>query len=214
MDNKSAFREEVRYVETLLLTLVFLSIVVLLFTALFKTGLALAIASLSAFFYFASIDSWTPILLLVVGLLLIILEIFVPDFGILGVLGFGSIVLGLYYTTGDFGKTMTDLVISLTVSSIFVIFLFKKGYSFTNWDRFVLDAQIKTEENVERIEEDRILTAGMIGKAVTALRPSGKAMFEDMQISFDVLSDDGHISQGTEIIIQEIIGNKIIVRKI
>lgn len=200
--------------ETLLLTLVFMSIVVLLLTTMFKTGLIMAIGSLSAFFYFASIDSWTPILLLVVGLLLIILEIFVPDFGILGLLGFGSIVLGLYYTTGDFGKTMTDLVIALTVSSVFVVLLFKKGYSFTNWDRFVLNTQIKSEETVERIDENRILTAGMIGIADTALRPSGKAMFEEIQISFDVLSDDGHISQGTAIIIQEIIGNKIIVRKI
>lgn len=199
--------------ETLLLTLVFISIVVILLTTMFKTGLIMAIASLSAFFYFASINSWTPILLLIVGLLLIILEIFVPDFGLLGLLGFASIVLGLYYTTGDFGKTMTDLIIALTVSSILIVFLFKKGYSFTNWDRFVLNAQIKTEENIERIEEDRILTAGMLGKATTALRPSGKAMFEDIQISFDVLSDDGHISQGTEIIIQEIIGNKIVVRK-
>lgn len=200
--------------ETLLLTLVFLSIVLILLTTMFKTGLALAIGSLATFFYVASIDSWTPIILLVVGLLLIILEIFVPDFGLLGLLGFGSIVLGLYYTTGDFGKTMTDLVIALTVSSIFVIFLFKKGYSFTNWNRFVLDTQIKTEENIERIDEDRKLTAGMIGIADTALRPSGKALFGDMQMTFDVLSDDGHIAQGTEIIVQEIIGNKIIVRKI
>lgn len=191
-----------------------MSIVVLLLTTMFKTGLVLAIGSLSAFFYFASIDSWTPILLLVVGLLLIVLEIFVPDFGLLGLLGFASIVLGLYYTTGDFGKTMTDLVVALTVSSIFVIILFRKGYSFTNWNRFVLDTQIKTEENVERLEEDRLLTAGMVGKAATTLRPSGKALFEDMQVSFDVLSDDGHIAKGTEIMIQEIIGNKIIVRKI
>lgn len=191
-----------------------MSIVVLLLTTMFKTGLVLAIGSLSAFFYFTSIDSWTPIILLVVGLLLIILEIFVPDFGLLGLLGFVSVVLGLYYTTGDVGKTLTDLVIALTVSSIFVIILFKRGYSFANWNRFVLKTQIKTEENVERIEEDSVLTVGMVGKATTTLRPSGKALFEDMQVSIDVLSDDGHIAEGTEIMIQEIIGSKIIVRKI
>lgn len=199
--------------ETLLLTLVFVSIVVLLLTPMLKTGLIMAIGSLSAFFYFSAIDSWIPILLLVVGLLLIILEIFVPDFGLLGILGFASIVLGLYYTTGEFGKTITDLVIALAVSSIVIIFLFKRGYSFTNWDRFVLNAQIKNEEQIERINEDMELAAGMLGKAITPLRPSGKALFENMQTPFDVLSDDGHITQGTKIIIQEIIGNKIVVRK-
>lgn len=199
--------------ETLLLTLVFISIVILLLTPLLKTGLILAITSLSAFFYIVAINSWASILLLIVGLLLIVLEVFVPDFGLLGLLGFTSVVLGLYYTSGDLGKTVTDLVIALAVSSIFIIYLFKKGYTFTNWERFVLNTQIQSVEQIDKMNADIKLSAGMIGEATTALRPSGKAMFENLPTSFDVLSNDGHISPGTKIIIQEIIGNKIVVRK-
>lgn len=199
--------------ETLFLTFVFMSIIILLFIPRLTVGFIMAIASLSGYYYFAGIDSWAPIILLVVGLVLIVSEIFIPGFGLLGLLGFSSIVLGLYYTTGNVGKTMTDLIVAVAVSTILIIILFKKGYSFTNWEHFVLNTQIKSEEITDSIQEDRNLKAGMIGKASTSLRPSGKALFNKRNAPFDVLSDDGHISQGTEIIIQEIIGSKIVVRK-
>lgn len=200
--------------ETLFLTLVFISIGSLLLTPYLKSGVILAVVSLLGYYYFAAIDGWAAILLLIVGLSLIVLEIFIPDFGLLGILGFVAIVFGLYYTTGDLGKTLTDLIIAIAFTAIFITFLFKKGYSFTNWDRFVLNAQIKSDEKVETIQADRKLNAGMTGQAITALRPSGKAKFEDEQWTYDVLSDDGHIGQGKDIIIQEIIGNKIVVRKL
>lgn len=199
--------------ETLLLAVVFLSVVVLILTPWLKTGIVMAVGSLVSFFYFAGLDSWAPILLLVVGLILISLEVFIPDFGVLGLLGTGSVALGLYYTTGDVGKTITDLSIALAVSAAFIIVLIRKGYSFTNLNRFVLKTQITSEEDVEKREQERKLTVGMSGKALTALRPSGKALFEELKTTYDVLSDDGHISQGTKIVIQEINGSKIVVRK-
>lgn len=199
--------------ETLFLTLIFISIVLLLLTPYLKGAITLAVLSLAAYYYAAAIDGWAAIILLVVGLILIILEIFVPDFGLLGILGFASMVFGLYYTTGSIGQTATDLIIALSVSAILVIFLFKKDYSFTNWDRFVLNTQIKSDDRMESIQEDRDLTPGMIGITVTPLRPSGKALFGDKQVTFDVLSDDGHIQKQKEIMIQEVIGNKIVVRK-
>lgn len=200
--------------ETVFLALVFISIVAVLFTPYLKSGITIAAASLLGYYYFAEIDSWSAILLLVVGLSLIVLEIFVPDFGLLGILGFLALVLGLYYTTGDLVKTLTDLIIAVALASIFIIFLFKKGYSFANWERFVLTTQIKSDESIERMEVNQQLNVGMIGQAVTPLRPSGKAQFENKQWTYDVLSDDGHIASGKEIIIQEIIGNKIVVRKL
>lgn len=200
--------------ETLFLATVFISIVVILLTPYLKSGITIGAASLLGYYYFAEVDGWTAILLLVVGLSLIVLEVFVPDFGLLGILGFLALVLGLYYTTGDLVKTLTDLIIAIALSSIFIIFLFKKGYSFTNWDRFVLTTQIKSEENIERMEVNRELSVGMTGQAVTPLRPSGKAQFGNDQWTYDVLSDDGLIAPGKEIVIQEIIGNKIVVRKI
>lgn len=200
--------------ETLFLTLLFISLVVTLLTDFFKTGLILTVGSLVGYYYFAQVDNWAAIILLFIGLSLIILEIFVPDFGLIGIIGFVAIVFSLYYTSGDLGKTLTDLIIASAFSALLVIFLLKKGYSFTNWERFVLTTQIKNEEQTESIQSDRKLSAGMLGHTITPLRPSGKARFEDEDWTYDVLSDDGHIMSGQKIIIQEIIGKKILVRKI
>lgn len=199
--------------ETLFLTLLFLSIILLFLTPYLKSGIIFAVISLVSYYYFAALDDWSAIFLLTVGLIIIISEIFIPDFGLLGLLGFISIIYGLYLTTGDIGKIITDLTIALSAASIFFIFLFKKGYTFTNWNRFVLDTKIKSDEVIQIEKKEEKLTVGMIGKSTTALRPSGKALFSNIKMTFDVLSDDGHIANNTEIIIQEIIGNKIIVRK-
>ncbi|MDN6166849.1 MAG: hydrolase [Tetragenococcus koreensis] len=199
--------------ETLSLTFLFVSMVVLLITPYLKSGITLAIISLASYYYFAAIDSWAAILLLVVGLVLVIFEIFIPDFGLLGIFGFVSIVLGLYLTTGEIEKTAVDLIVALSSSTLLFIILFKQGYSFTNWNKFVLNTQNKNEEKVESVDEKQELTAGMVGKSKTALRPSGKALFENKKMTYDVISDDGHIRNHEEIVIQKIIGNKIIVRK-
>lgn len=201
--------------ETLLLILVFLSVVVLILTPWLKSGLVLAFGSLIGYFYFAGLDSWPPILLLIIGLILITLEIFIPDFGLLGILGVGSVGLGLYYTTGDLAKAVTDLTIALAVSAVFIVFLIRRGYSFQNLKRIVLDTQIKNPEGeISESQKKQIITVGMVGEAVTPLRPSGKVKFEADQVAYDVLSDDGHVTQGEQVIIQEIHGTKIIVRKI
>lgn len=200
-------------VATLLLTIVFLSVVLLVLTPWLKTGILLTSGSLLGYLYFAGVDSWVPVILLILGIILIVLEIFIPDFGILGILGIGTLGLGLYFTTGDISKTITDISIALIVSVVLVIILVRSGYSFANWNRFVLNTQSSSKNKPDQSEEHTDVTVGMIGKAVTPLRPSGKVVFEGSPLSYDVLSSEGHIADGTPVVIQEVHGTKILVRK-
>src|SRR5699024_1297050 len=101
--------KEVKHVETLLLTIGFMGIVFLILTPWTKTWVIVSIGSLVAYFYYAGITSWAPLISFVVGLLLVILEILIPGFGLLGLLGFGSVTLGIYYTVGAFGLMIRDL---------------------------------------------------------------------------------------------------------
>ena len=200
-----------------MLTIVFLSIIFLILTPWLKTGILFALISLSAYLYFSGIDSWLPIIFLVTGIILITFEIFIPGFGLLGFLGIGSTVFGLYFTTGDIIKTVTDLGIALATSAVLIVILIRSGYSFSNWNQFVLNAKSVTTERTQTSVESAgqtEITVGMEGEATTPLRPSGKVVFDDNQLSYDVLSADGHIGKGTRIVIQEIHGTKIIVRKI
>src|SRR5690625_7842102 len=107
-----------------------MGIVFLILTPWTKTGIIVSIGSLVAYFYFAGITSWAPLILFVVGLVLVILEILIPGFGFIGLFGFGSVTLGIYYTVGDFGLLIRDLSLALIASLLLLIFLFNTGYSF------------------------------------------------------------------------------------
>lgn len=199
--------------ETLLLTVGFVGIVVFLLTPKSKTGFIITLASLVGYFYLSGIYNWTPVILFVVGLVLIILEVIIPDFGLLGLLGIGSLAFGIYYTTGDFGIMVRDLSLALIVSIILIIVLIRKGYSISNLNKFVLSTSSKKAQEVEKAESQAQIKVGMVGETLTPLRPSGKVSFNDQTRSYDVLSSGGHIARGTRVVIQEIHGTKIVVRE-
>lgn len=199
--------------ETLLLTIGFIGIIILILTPLNKTGSVIAVGSLFGYFYYTQADSWMPIILFIVGLVLIVLEAFVPDFGLLGLLGASSMALGIYYTTGDFGIMVRDLSIAVIASVILIIILIRNGYSISNFNQIVLKTSSQKTTEREETENKAQIKVGMVGKALTPLRPAGKAIFNDQTPSYDVLSTGGHISSGAKIVIQEIHGTKIVVRE-
>lgn len=199
--------------ETLLLIIGFIGVIVFVLTPWTKMGFFTALASLSGYFYLAGLYSWTPVILFVIGLVLIVMEVFIPDFGLLGILGLVSVALGLYYTTGDFGLMVRDLSLALVVSALLIIILVRKGYSFSNLNRLVLQTSSRENKGQTEAEEKNPLKVGALGEAVTPLRPSGKASFGGHSQSMDVLSSEGHIASGTKIVISEIYGTKIVVRK-
>ncbi len=106
--------------ETIFLTVSFIGIILLILTPLVKTGTLVALGSIIAYFYFAGVEGWMPILFIIIGLMLVVVEVFIPDFGLIGLLGVGSIALGIYYTVGDVGLMIRDLSIALVTSTLLV----------------------------------------------------------------------------------------------
>ena len=135
--------------ETLLLTISFIGVVFLLLTPWTKTSAIIAIASLIGYFNVVGVDGWTPILLISIGFILIIAEVFIPDFGLLGILGVLSVAWGLYMTTGDFGIMIRDLTIAIISSVIILILLLRNGYSISHLNRFVLNTASKEPFEIE-----------------------------------------------------------------
>lgn len=199
--------------ETLLLITSFIGFIVFVLTPWTKSGFVTGIASLIGYFYLSGIYSWTPVILFVIGLVLIILEVFIPDFGLIGILGLTALAFGIYFTTGDLGVMVRDLSLAIVVSAILIIILVRKGYSFSNLNKLVLNTSSQQIRDIDEAEEKTKIAVGMIGEATTPLRPSGKVTFAEQEQSYDVLSAQGHIASGTSVVIQEIHGTKIIVRK-
>jgi len=198
--------------EGLLLGLGFIGIALAILTPFFKSGAGLALISMAAYFHFIGTETWLPIVLFTAGLLLIVFEIFVPEFGVAGIIGVVLLISGLYMTIGDIGQTVRDLSFSVVITAGVIIYLIKNGYSLSNVNKLILQTNMQTSNKQASVEKDKIIV-DTEGIAVTPLRPSGKVSFGDDPALYDVLSTEGHISEGTSVIVDKVKGTKITVRK-
>lgn len=198
--------------EGLLLGLGFIGIALAILTPFFKSGAGLALISMAAYFHFIGTETWLPIVLFTAGLLLIVFEIFVPEFGVAGIIGVVLLISGLYMTIGDIGQTVRDLSFSVVITAGVIIYLIKNGYSLSNVNKLILQTNMQTSNKQASVEKEKI-NVDTEGIAVTPLRPSGKVSFGDDPALYDVLSTEGHISEGTSVIVDKVKGTKITVRK-
>jgi membrane-bound serine protease (ClpP class) len=165
------------------------------------------------------------LILFVLGLILLILEIFViPGFGVAGVTGIalivGSLILSMQgFVLPDF-QWQRDLfrrnilVVGLsTVSSIIIFGVL--AYSIPQlklFNRLTLKAAQTAEEGftVQSREEEARLS-GRRGVTVTKLRPVGKAEIEGEVVYVE--TEGEFVEAGTEVQVIEVSGNRILVRK-
>ncbi|GMA53946.1 hypothetical protein GCM10025857_53030 [Alicyclobacillus contaminans] len=200
--------------ESLLLTIGFIGLALAVLTPITKVASLVTLASFTLYFYIIGIENWLPLALFVLGLLLIVFEIFIPEFGLTGILGAILLIAGLYWTLGDVMQTVRDLSIAVVITTGLVAYLAKKGYSLTNVNKLVLQTDVPSSSGNKTKSRTTNLYPGLVGTAQTPLRPSGKAIFEETEgPAFDVLSTEEFISIGEPIVIEQIQGTKILVRK-
>ncbi|KFN91993.1 hydrolase [Tetragenococcus muriaticus] len=200
--------------ESLLLTIGFIGLALAVLTPLTKVASLVTLASFTLYFYVIGIENWIPLALFILGLLLIVFEIFIPEFGIAGIIGAILLIAGLYWTVGDVIQTVRDLSIAVVFTTGLVAYLAKKGYSLTNVNKLVLQTDVPSSSDDKEKKHKPNLYPGLVGTAQTPLRPSGKATFgEEEGPTFDVLSSEGFISIGETIIVEQIQGTKVLVRK-
>ncbi|MGY3771329.1 hydrolase [Tetragenococcus solitarius] len=200
--------------ESLLLTIGFIGLALAVLTPLTKIASLVTLASFTVYFYMIGVENWLPLVLFVFGLLLIVFEIFVPEFGVAGIVGAILLIAGLYWTVGDLMQTVRDLSMAVVITTALVVYLAKRGYSLTNVNKLVLQTNLPAGSQAKTEKHRPNLYPGLTGVAKTPLRPSGKATFgtEEGPL-FDVLSTEEFISLGTPIVIEQVQGTKILVRK-
>lgn len=150
----------------------------------------------------------TVISLIALGIGLIVVEvIFVPGTTIVGILGFGCAIFGIYLGFDYFDNTIgTVILIGAVLLGFGAVF-----YSFKSkaWERFSLK-----EENTGRYNDDfRVnLELNTEGMTISSIKPIGKAMFEDKIV--EVRSNGGYIEENKKVKIIRIETNRIIVEPI
>ena len=148
--------------------------------------------------------------LLILGMVLILLETFIiPGFNVFGILGFGSLGLGVLYAYNTMGVVPAIAVaLAGTVATVILIrFLIRRRA----WQNLVLQSQTSRTEGYDASPEGMALLTGKTGQTHTPLRPSGHVLIEDQLV--DVVTEGAFIDRGRSVVVLKVSGNRVVVQE-
>jgi membrane-bound ClpP family serine protease len=147
----------------------------------------------------------------VFGLILMIIEIFHPGFGVFGVFGGILLIAGIVLTATSLIEALVMLIVILTVLGFMLAIAIQSASKGRLSKILVLHSEQKREQGYVGTEElNYFLNAE--GEAITILRPAGTVDFNGVKL--DVVTEGGFISQGERVKVIKVQGRRIVVRKI
>ncbi|MCP4641196.1 MAG: hypothetical protein GY851_12215 [bacterium] len=174
---------------------------------------------------FIGLSEWIEPLLIILGIGLILIEIFVlPGFGIAGIAGILCLIAGIYlsFTFDDFSipryswqfDRIDDAMRTLAIAGVsFAVFAFAFWKVFPHTPLYgkivLLHAQDAENGYVVQDDMDGLAAVGMVGVATSPLRPAGRGRFKNK--TCPVVSRAEFIEKGTPVVVVQVDGNRYVV---
>ncbi|MBQ2517617.1 MAG: hypothetical protein II536_02190 [Clostridia bacterium] len=157
-------------------------------------------------------DNIGGLVLIVIGMILITIEMIIPGFGAAGISGGIALIAGLIIgSEGSLPGAMFSLLIVVVLLAIIAILIFKSAIrGKLSKSPVVLNTAIDAA-STELTQKEAAELVGKTGRTLTSLRPSGIAMIDGRRM--DVVSDAEFIDKDTEIVVTEVDGVKITVKR-
>ncbi|MCL2226551.1 MAG: hypothetical protein FWB97_02835 [Oscillospiraceae bacterium] len=153
--------------------------------------------------------SVVSIILFVVGIGMIIVEMYQPGFGLFGAVGVISLIACIFVTaqTVAQGLILTGIffVILLILLVIFLVFFSKRLPK-----QLILHDSETVEQGFSGTEDMKYLM-GKTGVVMTICRPAGNVDFDGVRL--DVVSNGEFVEKGALVEVVEIEGNRIVIRE-
>ena len=155
-----------------------------------------------------------PVVICVIaGIGLLILEMFMPGFGIPGVSGILLLIAGavlVWIRAGALaGLGMIIVTVALVAIALSIALRSAANGRISRSD-LILNAQEKREEGFVSAQDMGVLV-GRVGEAQTVLRPSGIADFDGVRMN--VVTDGVFIRQGEKVRIVRTEGSRVVVER-
>jgi membrane-bound ClpP family serine protease len=152
--------------------------------------------------------------LILLGLVLLVAELFIPTFGVLAALSVGAIVFGLAITfANDTSIGFVTLVAVFIIAPALLTAVFNYAPK-TRFGRRLFLTGPEEDETVANMPVNLELEQlrGRYGKTVSALRPSGTVDFDGRRV--DVLSEGALIEPGQWVRCMDVKAGRVIVREV
>jgi membrane-bound serine protease (ClpP class) len=195
-----------------------LSIIIFAIIAEVKTaglGVGAAVAAFGALLLFGGgfvvgISGWLEPLLFLLGIVLLIIEAFIPGFGVFGISGIIAVAASFFLILGGNQNALVWLAVSITAAIILFLLLLRRLPSSTLWNRVILK-NTSSRENGFSAGPNYENYLGREGVSVTQLHPGGAAAIGGEK--FDVLTQGEFIGAGERIVVTKTEGSKLFVKK-
>lgn len=149
--------------------------------------------------------------LLTLGLLFLLAEIFIPGFGIAGIAGIVLFIVGIILTANTFIEALVMFLILLLILAVVIILVVRSASKGKLSKTLILNDSLSREKGFSGVEDMKVFE-GKEGVAISMLRPAGIGSFDGVRL--DVVAEGSFIEEGTKIKISEVEGRRIVVQKI
>ena len=157
---------------------------------------------------------YIPMIALFAGLLLLVVELFVPGFGVFGISGSVMVVAGITVRM-ILNGTMMQLVVMLTFSIAIVIVAFILVLIFAKLGILnfgIIQGKTAVPSDYGKPTRAQLKLVGKVGFATTAFRPVGSFTYKDKV--YEAVSVDEFIEKNSKVKVVEISDNVIKVKKV
>ena len=197
----------------ILLSIASLGLVLELYSPGFGVPGTMALSAFGLFFFghtIAGFAGYETIIMFIIGLVLLLLEFFVPG-GIVGIIGGALIIISLLFAGASITHMAYSIIIAMFIAVIGMVILMKFfGKKLHVFNKLVLRDATTTEEGYVS-NTNRIELIGRVGEAITALRPAGVIVIDHERI--DAVSDGSYIDKGKQVEVIKVEGSRIVVRE-
>lgn len=152
-----------------------------------------------------TVISIPAVICFIIGIGLLLFEMYIPGFGIAGVSGIILLVVSIVLQAHSL---LEGLILFLAIGILITILALIFYHSATRGAIAKSDIILKSESS-SNINLPFFIKEGTKGKTITPLRPAGSALFGE--IKADVLTDGEYIAAGKTVTVSQIQGNRIFV---
>lgn len=151
------------------------------------------------------------IIIFLVGLICLIIEMFIPNFGIVGGIGLVLLVIGILITATTPLEAVIMFIMLLAIVGVVLSVVLHSATRGRLSKTLILKESLSREAGFIGTE-DLEYFVGREGITSTILRPAGTAMFDGLKL--DVVSEGEFIPKGSKVKIVQVSGRRIAVKVI
>ena len=149
--------------------------------------------------------AWT-LILLAMALILFVLEILSPGFGLPGIAGIVLLVVDVLISA----HTLQEALIYGLIAAVIVLIFLIIGARLISRGRLPKRLILDQAEDEYRSSEDESALVGAVGKSITVLRPAGLAELDGRRL--DVVTRGEYLGKDCPVEVVETAGGRIVVR--